>query len=180
MSEQLNSPFARLNDVPRFTVTSTDVAEGAPLALAQASGSMGISGGRDESPQLSWTDFPEETKAFAVTCYDPDAPTGSGFWHWVVADIPGTVTELPTNAGNPAADLLPAGVSVFRNDAGEPRFVGAAPPAGHGPHRYFFIVHALSEPLNLPEDSSPAFVGFNIFFKSIGRAWLETTFEVEA
>lgn len=180
MTEQLNSPFAKLNDVPRFTLTSTDVAEGQPLGLDQASGAMGVSGGKDRSPQLSWSGFPAETKAFALTCYDPDAPTGSGFWHWVVGDIPGNVTSLPTDAGNPASDKLPAGVATFRNDAGEPRFVGAAPPAGHGPHRYFFIVHALSEPLNLSEDASAAFVGFNIFFKCIGRAWIETTFEVEA
>lgn len=173
-----NSPFARLNEVPRFELTSTDITEGQRLSAAQTSGLMGIEGGEDISPQLSWSGFPEETKAFAVTCYDPDAPTGSGFWHWSVADIPGSVTSLPADAGNPEAGLMPEGAVTVRNDAGDRRFVGAAPPEGHGPHRYFFIVHALSEPLGVDEDASPAFVGFNIFFKSIGRAWIETTFEV--
>lgn len=173
-----NSPFARLNDVPRFELTSTDVAEGQRLPQAQASGLMGVDGGEDISPQLSWSGFPEETKAFAVTCYDPDAPTGSGFWHWTVTDIPGTVTSLPADAGNPEAGLLPEGAVTVRNDAGDCRFVGAAPPEGHGAHRYFFIVHALSEPLGVDENATPAFVGFNIFFKSIGRAWIETNYEL--
>lgn len=173
-----NSPFARLNDVLRFELTSTDVAEGQRLPQAQASGLMGVDGGEDISPQLSWSGFPEETKAFAVTCYDPDAPTGSGFWHWTVTDIPGTVTSLPADAGNPEAGLLPEGAVTVRNDAGDRRFVGAAPPEGHGPHRYFFIVHALSEPLGVDESATPAFVGFNIFFKSIGRAWIETNYEL--
>ena len=173
-----NSPFARLNDVPRFELTSTDVAEGQRLPQAQASGLMGVDGGEDVSPQLSWSGFPEETKAFAVTCYDPDAPTGSGFWHWTVADIPGTVTSLPADAGNPEAGLMPEGAVTVRNDAGDRRFVGAAPPEGHGAHRYFFIVHALSEPLGVDENATPAFVGFNIFFKSIGRAWIETHYEL--
>lgn len=179
MTAHLNSPFAKLNDVPRFDLTSTDITDGAELAPAQRSGAMGIDGGQDISPQLSWSGFPAETKAFAVTCFDPDAPTGSGFWHWVLTDLPADVTELPANAGDPEAGLLPAGAVMMRNDAGEPRFVGAAPPEGHGPHRYFFIVHALSEPLGLDASASPAFVGFNMFFKSIGRAWIEATFEVK-
>lgn len=179
MTEFHNSPFANLNDVPRFELTSEDITEGGELAAAQRSGIMGVPGGEDISPQLSWSGFPAETKAFAVTCYDPEAPTGSGFWHWVVADLPADVTSLPANAGDPDAGLLPEAAVTMRNDAGEPRFVGAAPPAGHGPHRYFFIVHALSEPLGLDASASPAFVGFNLFFKSIGRAWIETTFEAK-
>ncbi|MGW9826802.1 YbhB/YbcL family Raf kinase inhibitor-like protein [Brevibacterium sp. CS2] len=179
MTEFHNSPFANLNEVPRFELTSEDITEGGELAAAQRSGIMGVPGGEDVSPQLSWSGFPAETKAFAVTCYDPEAPTGSGFWHWVVADLPADVTALPTNAGDPDAGLLPGSAVTMRNDAGEPRFVGAAPPEGHGPHRYFFIVHALSEPLGLDDSASPAFVGFNLFFKSIGRAWIETTFEAK-
>ncbi|GAA4395902.1 YbhB/YbcL family Raf kinase inhibitor-like protein [Brevibacterium sp. R8603A2] len=179
MTEFHNSPFANLNEVPRFELTSEDITEGGELAAAQRSGIMGVPGGEDVSPQLSWSGFPAETKAFAVTCYDPEAPTGSGFWHWVVADLPADVTALPTNAGDPDAGLLPEAAVTMRNDAGEPRFVGAAPPEGHGPHRYFFIVHALSEPLGLDDSASPAFVGFNLFFKSIGRAWIETTFEAK-
>ncbi|WP_101651861.1 YbhB/YbcL family Raf kinase inhibitor-like protein [Brevibacterium ihuae] len=179
MTEFQNSPFANLKDVPRFELTSTDISEGTELAEAQRSGIMGVPGGQDVSPQLSWSGFPAETQAFAVTCYDPEAPTGSGFWHWAVTDLPGDVTSLQTDAGNPEAGLLPDSAVTMRNDAGEPRFVGAAPPEGHGPHRYFFIVHALSEPLGLDDSASPAFVGFNLFFKSIGRAWIETTFEAK-
>ncbi|RBP67951.1 hypothetical protein DFO66_101173 [Brevibacterium sanguinis] len=172
-----NSPFFNLPELPTFTLTSTDVSDGEVLPAAQLSGIMGVPGGEDRSPQLSWSGFPAETQAFAVTCYDPDAPTGSGFWHWVVTDLDASTTSLPTDAGNPAADLLPAGTVTLRNDAGEPRFIGAAPPAGHGPHRYFFIVTALSEKLGLDESASPAYAGFTMFFKGIGRAWLECTYE---
>jgi phosphatidylethanolamine-binding protein (PEBP) family uncharacterized protein len=156
----VNTPFHKLNDLPRFDLTSTDIAEGQELSAPQTSGKMGVPGGEDVSPQLSWSGFPEETKAFAVTCYDPDAPTGSGFWHWTVTNLPADVTELPAGAGTP-------------------EFVGAAPPAGHGPHRYFFIVHALDAPLEVDESATPAFVGFNLFFHSIGRAWIETTYEAK-
>lgn len=175
----INSPFYNLSDVPAFTLSSTDIENGGKLSGPQLSGAMGVEGGQDTSPQLSWSGFPEETKAFAVTCYDPDAPTGSGFWHWVVTDLDASTTSLPANAGDPSADLLPAGSVTLRNDAGEPRFVGAAPPQGHGSHRYFFIVTALAEPLGLDESASPAFAGFNMFFKGIARAWLECTFELK-
>jgi len=175
----VNSPFYNLSDLPTFTLTSTDIENGTELSGPQLSGAMGIDGGQDQSPQLSWSGFPAETNAFAVTCFDPDAPTGSGFWHWVVTDLDASVTSLPTDAGNPESDGLPAGAVTLRNDAGEPRFVGAAPPAGHGPHRYYFIVTALSEPLGIDESASPAFAGFNMFFKGIARAWLECTFELK-
>ncbi|WP_181275866.1 YbhB/YbcL family Raf kinase inhibitor-like protein [Brevibacterium oceani] len=174
-----NSPFFNLPELPTFTLTSTDIENGGVLTGPQLSGAMGVPGGEDISPQLSWSGFPEETKAFAVTCYDPDAPTGSGFWHWVVTDLDASVTSLEANAGDPSANLLPAGAVTLRNDAGEPRFVGAAPPEGHGPHRYFFIVTALGEPLGIDDSATPAFAGFNMFFKAIGRAWLECTFELK-
>ncbi len=179
MAEQPNSPFWNLKDLPRFDLSSTDITAGQELPREQASGAMGIEGGGDISPQLSWSGFPEETKAFVVQCYDPDAPTGSGFWHWTLVDVPGDVTELAANVGDPEAGTAPQGSYMVRNDAGEPRFVGAAPPQGHGPHRYFFIVTALSEPLSLDHSATPAFVGFNTYFKGIGRAWIETTYEVQ-
>ena len=95
-----NSPFFNLPELPTFTLTSTDIEDGGVLTGPQLSGAMGVPGGEDVSPQLSWSGFPEETKAFAVTCFDPDAPTGSGFWHWAVTDLDASVTSLETNAGD--------------------------------------------------------------------------------
>lgn len=179
MAEFSNSPFVNLDEVPRFELTSEDVTDGQTLAGPQLSGIMGVPGGADVSPQLSWSGFPEGTASFAVTAYDPDAPTGSGFWHWAVANIPASVTSLPTDAGNPEVDL-PDGAVTLRGDSGAARFIGAAPPAGHGPHRYFFVVHALSaESLPVDEDSTPAFLGFNMFGATLGRAWIETTYSAD-
>ena len=168
------NPYDFLPQVPSFEVTSTDVADGAPLGRAQVSGVMGA-GGEDRSPQLSWSGFPEGTRSFAVTVFDPDAPTHSGFWHWAVANIPVSVTELPSGASEGG---LPAGAVQLRNDAGFPGFVGAAPPAGHGPHRYFVTVHAVDvERLDVPPDASPAFLGFNLFSHTLARAVLVGTYE---
>ncbi|MFC9970703.1 YbhB/YbcL family Raf kinase inhibitor-like protein [Spirillospora sp. NPDC127200] len=136
-----NDLFARLPEVPSFTVTSTTVADGAPWPPAQLS--SGAPGGGDVSPQLSWSGAPEGTESYAVTVYDPDAPTGSGFWHWAVADIPATTAELPEGAGDDSGSGLPDGAFQLPNDARAARFLDAAPPAGHGPHRYFVVVHAL-------------------------------------
>ncbi|MFE5701984.1 YbhB/YbcL family Raf kinase inhibitor-like protein [Rhodococcus koreensis] len=178
MSE--NDPFAGLPQVPSFTVTSKDIVEGQPLPLAQLSGIFGIPGGQDISPQLSWTGAPDETKSYAVTVYDPDAPTGSGFWHWAVTDIPASVTELATDAGNGTGDLLPSGSIQIPNDARAARFIGGAPPAGHGPHRYFIVIHALDvESIGVDPSTSPAFLGFNIASHILGRAVLTATAETK-
>ncbi|MEV0041446.1 YbhB/YbcL family Raf kinase inhibitor-like protein, partial [Streptomyces sp. NPDC050804] len=104
-----NDPFARLPEAASFTVTSTTITDGAAWSPEQLSGLSGVPGGKDVSPQLSWSDAPEGTKSYAVTVYDPDAPTGSGFWHWAVADIPATVTELPEGAGDDSGSALPEG-----------------------------------------------------------------------
>src|ERR1035437_2159598 len=95
-------PYAFLPKVPPSAPPPPDTADGHPLPPPQVSGVMGA-GGEDLSPQLSWSGFPADTESFAVTCYDPDAPTGSGFWHWAVADIPADVTELPAGAGSPGS-----------------------------------------------------------------------------
>ncbi|OBY29974.1 YbhB/YbcL family Raf kinase inhibitor-like protein [Mycolicibacter kumamotonensis] len=168
-------PYAALPKLPTFTLTSSSVTDGQPLATAQVSGIMGA-GGQDASPQLSWSGFPEETRSFAVTIYDPDAPTASGFWHWAVANLPATCTELPEGAGD--GSLLPGDALTLVNDAGMRRYVGAAPPAGHGPHRYYIAVHAVDvEKLELAEDASPAYLGFNLFMHAIARAVIVGTYE---
>ena len=171
------SPYDHLPEVPEFEVTSTDLTHGEPLPPAQVSGVMGA-GGEDRSPQLSWSGFPEGTKSFAITVYDPDAPTHSGFWHWAVANIPASVTELPTGAGDEQGSGLPEAAVQLRNDAGFPGFVRAAPPPGHGPHRYFVTVHAVDvERLEVTPDTSPASLGFDLFQHTLGRAVLVGTHE---
>jgi Raf kinase inhibitor-like YbhB/YbcL family protein len=143
---------------------------------AQLADIMGMTGD-NKSPHLRWEGFPAETESFAVTCLDPDAPTGSGFWHWLVVNIDKGVTELPTGAGRADGGLLPAGAVQHRNDAGTNDYVGAAPPPGHGDHRYIFVVHALTTPtIDLPAEASGAFVGFNLTFNTAARAMLTVTY----
>ncbi|WP_116115435.1 YbhB/YbcL family Raf kinase inhibitor-like protein [Amycolatopsis ruanii] len=165
------NPYEFLPSVPAFTVRSDDVADGETLAAPHLSGIFGVPGGADRSPHLAWEGFPAETKSFAVTCYDPDAPTASGFWHWAVYNIPASVTSLPSGAGDASGSGLPAGAVTVTNDGGVRQFLGAAPPPGHGPHRYFFVVHALNvESLDLPDTATPAFLGFNMFGATLARA----------
>ncbi len=174
-----NDPFARLPEVPSFTVTSTTIADGAAWSPAQYSGIFGVPGGQDVSPQLSWSGAPDATLSYAVTVFDPDAPTMSGFWHWAVADIPAGVTELPEGAGDDAGSGLPPGAFQLANDAGSARFLGAAPPAGHGPHRYFVVVHALDvASLGVAPGTTPAVMAFTIFSHVLARAVLTATAEI--
>ena len=169
------NPYEFLPALPGFTLTSRDVTDSQPLKKAQVSGIMGA-GGQDTSPQLSWSGFPEQTRSFAVTVFDPDAPTASGFWHWAVANLPATVTDLPAGIGD--GSVLPGEAITLRNDAGLARYVGAAPPAGHGYHRYFIAVHAVKvEKLDLTADASPAYLGFNLFMNAIARAVIHGTYE---
>ncbi len=178
MSHQPPDPYEFLPDVASFSVTSSDVRDGQTLPNAQVSGIMGA-GGEDVSPQLEWSGAPEGTKSFAVTCYDPDAPTASGFWHWAVTNIPASTTSLPADAGDPVTGLLPEGAITLANDAGVKRYIGAAPPDGHGEHRYMFVVHAIdTEDLGVGTDATPAFLGFNLFFHSIGRARITPTYDI--
>jgi Raf kinase inhibitor-like YbhB/YbcL family protein len=176
----MNDPFARHPEVPSFALSSTTVTDGAPLPIAQHSGLLGVPGGEDVSPQLSWDGAPEGTRSYAVTVYDPDAPTGSGFWHWAVANIPASVTTLPEGAGDDTGSGLPDGAYQLANDTGTARFVGSAPPAGHGQHRYFITAHALDvEDIGVPADATPAYLGFNIFMHVLGRATMVVTAEIE-
>src|SRR5262245_15804519 len=173
----MTTPYDSLPAVPSFELTSTDVKDGEQLPMSQVSGIFGA-GGEDRSPHLEWSGFPPDTKSFVVTCYDPDAPTASGFWHWAVVDIPASVTSLPTGAGNESGSGLPPGAFQLRNDAGLARYLGAAPPPGHGPHRYFFVVHAVGvETLGIPEEATNAFLGFNLFDRTLARATLVCSHE---
>lgn len=171
------NPYDDLPTLPTFQLTSESFKDGGALAPPQVSGLMGA-GGSDISPQLSWSGFPANTESFAVTIYDPDAPTASGFWHWAVADIPSSVTSLVAGAGEIGAAKLPNGALTLLNDAGLRGFVGAAPPAGHGPHHYFVAVHALPvASLGLDESASPAYLGFNLFSQAIARAVIVGIYE---
>ncbi|WP_116199405.1 YbhB/YbcL family Raf kinase inhibitor-like protein [Amycolatopsis circi] len=171
------NPYDYLPSVPSFILHSTDIANDESLAQPHLSGIFGA-GGEDRSPQLSWEGFPEGTRSFAVTVYDPDAPTASGFWHWAVFNIPASVTSLPAGAGDSAGSGLPSSAVTLKGDGGVRQYLGAAPPPGHGPHRYFFVVHALDvETLEVPEDATPAFLGFNMFGHTLGRAMLVPVYE---
>ena len=169
------NPYDVLPVLPSFHLSSTSITDGQVLPRAQVSGIMGA-GGHDASPQLSWSGFPERTQSFAVTVYDPDAPTASGFWHWAVCNLPASCTQLAENAGN--GDQLPPPALTLANDAGSHRYIGAAPPPGHGPHRYFVAVHAVDVPtLELNEQSSCAYLGFLLFQHAIARAYLIGTYQ---
>ena len=163
-------PYELLPAVPSFTLTSKDVRAGQPLKDDQ------VADKGDRSPQLSWSGAPEGTRSYTVTCFDPDAPTPSGFWHWVLVDLPADVTSLEAGAGAEGA-ALPGNAFMCRNDMGTKAFTGAAPPEGDQVHRYFFVVHAVTEEsLGVDSDATPAVVSFNLAFKTAGRAILQGTY----
>ena len=175
-----NDPNWNLPEVPTFTLESPDFEAGGVLPQTARSGIFGA-GGEDRSPTLHWSGAPEGTKSFVLTVYDPDAPTGSGFWHWAVYNIPGDVTSLPADAGNPDANLLPDAAITVANEARLERFLGAAPPAGHGVHRYVFTLSALDiSELAIPVGSTPAFLGFTLRDHLLARAQYIGTSETPA
>ncbi|MET3919244.1 YbhB/YbcL family Raf kinase inhibitor-like protein [Arthrobacter sp. UYEF20] len=164
-------------DAPTFHVSSESFQDGAAVPPAQRSGKM-RAGGQDESPQLGWTGAPAGTRSYAVTMFDPDAPGRGGFWHWAVLDLPAEVTSLPAGAGAEGGRLLPPGVKQLKNDAGFHGYLGAAPPPGHGPHRYIVTVHALDvDHSGLDAGTSPASLEARLSRHTLARATLTGIFE---
>jgi len=159
-----------------FTLSSEAVADGSTLTEAQVYNGFGCSG-KNVSPDLKWTPGPDGTKSYAVTVYDPDAPTGSGWWHWIVYNIPAAVTTLAAGAGNTGGDSLPGGAAHGRSDFGSFGFGGACPPAGDEPHRYVFTVHALgTEKIEVPADATAALIGFMINANTLATAEFTATY----
>lgn len=164
------NPYDLLPEVPSFSLTSDDVNDGTPLDHAH------VNEFGDTSPHLSWSGAPEGTKSYVVTCFDPDAPTPSGFWHWVLVDIPATINELLAGTGN--GRELPGDAFHVKGDGGVVGFMGAAPPAGDQMHRYYFVVHAVGEEtLGVDASASPAVVSFTLAFKTLGRAIIHGTYQ---
>ncbi|MEI8057078.1 MAG: YbhB/YbcL family Raf kinase inhibitor-like protein [Actinomycetes bacterium] len=167
------NPYDYLPPVPELFVSSPDITDGAALGLAFVNS---MAGGGNESPALAWSGAPEATLSYAVTCFDPDAPTPSGFWHWLVVDIPAAVPGLARGAG--ASDAtLPGGFHI-RHDLGACDYAGAAPPKGDRVHRYMFVVHAVDVPtLGVDQTASPAMVSFNLAFHTLARGIITATYQ---
>ena len=159
-----------------FTVESAEIRPGKPIPEQHVFKGFGCDGG-NVSPSLAWKNPPAGTKSFAVTAYDPDAPTGSGWWHWVVFNIPAAATGLAAGAGDPASGKAPAGALQSRTDFGKPGWGGPCPPQGDKPHRYVLTVHALKvERLDLDENATAALVGFMLHANRIGKAAITATY----
>ena len=166
---QAPDPYDLLPSKPSFTLESDEVKDGELMDKSFVAPMAG--GDSDHSPHLRWSGFPEETKGFVVTCFDPDAPTHSGFWHWLLVDLPPTTTRLPAGAGDVAGTGLPPGAFHLRNDFGSASYDGPAARPGQGPHRYVFAVHALSCPsLGVEPDTSAAMAAARLTHFTIARA----------
>ena len=165
------APFA-LGAAQALELKSDDIKKGGKIADEQVFNSFGCTGG-NVSPQLSWSGAPKGTKSFALSVYDPDAPTGSGFWHWVVFNIPADTMSLPKGAGDPASDKAPKGAVQSRTDFGVPGYGGPCPPKGDKPHHYHFTIFAVdTDKLDADANASAAFVGFNLHFHTLAKAEL--------
>jgi len=165
------NPYDLLPKAPTFQLRSDDITDGEPMPDDH------VAAGENISPHLAWSGFPKGTKGFMVNCFDPDAPTPAGFWHWTVVDVDGSTTELEQGAGE--SDLTLSGAAYHvRNDGGAHGYMGAAPPRGDHVHRYMFVVHALDvDTLDLDEDASPTKVAFTALFHTLARAYLTVTYQ---
>lgn len=169
-------PYTLLPPVASFDVRSDDVADGETLPAAHVFNDWGMHGD-NLSPHLTWSGAPDGTRSYVVTCFDPDAPTPSGFWHWVVVDLPATTSTLPRGAGAADGSGLPEPAFSVANDTGAVGYSGAAPPQGDMPHRYFFVVHAVDvETLGVGPEASPAVVSFNLVFHTLARGMVVPVF----
>lgn len=163
----VQDPYETLPAVAAFSVEIAGLVNGGPLATDHVHDSAG---GKNISPALTWSGAPEGTASYVVTCYDPDAPTPSGFWHWALVNLPAATTELLENAGA-SDDGLPGEAFHVRNDYSQHRYDGASPPPGDRPHRYYFVVHAVGvAALEVDPNTSPAAVSFNLAFHTLARA----------
>lgn len=159
-----------------FTLSSSDIGHGEFMTKSQVYQGFGCSGS-NTSPQLSWSGAPKGTQAYAVMAYDPDAPTGSGWWHWQIVNIPLSVTSLNAGAGDVSQKGAPAGSRQISNDFGVKGFGGACPPEGHGAHRYQFTVYALAKKLALPDDPSGALTGYMVKANSLASSTIESLYK---
>ena len=158
-----------------FTLSSKNL--GGEATLKEEFNGFGCIG-KNESPQLSWKNAPEGTRSFAITMYDPDAPTGSGWWHWVVFDIPTSTTELVANAGDIKLDLTPEGTIQSITNYGSQGYGGPCPPQGHGLHQYIITVYALkTDTLGLDKNTNPAIVGYYLWNNTLAKASLITYYK---
>ncbi|WP_167202207.1 YbhB/YbcL family Raf kinase inhibitor-like protein [Actinomyces respiraculi] len=165
-------PYDLLPQVPAFTLASDDIAEGERMEDQFTAVHDNV------SPELHWSGAPQGTRSFVVSCFDPDAPSPSGFWHWTILDLDASVTALPRGAGE--SDLLLEGAATHvRNDGGTHAWYGPYPPDGDGEHRYVFAVHALDvDTLGLDDEASAAAVACQVSFHSLGRALLTATYSM--
>ncbi len=153
-----------------FSLSSPAVKPGASMDQEQVYNGYGCQG-QNRSPALEWTAGPEGTRSYAVTVFDPDAPNGSGWWHWVVYNIPADVNALPAGAGDERGKLLPPGAVQGRTDFGSPGYGGPCPPKGHQPHHYIFTVYALKTPrINIPPQANPRAINSAIKVNALGSA----------
>ena len=172
-----NDSYATVTPAPSLQVRSDDISDGSEMPLTFRDP---LIGGTNASPHLAWSGYPAQTRSFAVTCYDPDAPTGIGFMHWAAFDIPATTTSLPAGAGAPEGGL-PEGAVTLPNDLRMRQYIGPNPPPGSGRHRYVFSVHAVDTPvLGIDPGLTPTVLGFTLHFHTLARGSLTAWVDAEA